>query len=635
MRLLLALLAALVLAPVALAADPLVVTNFDDVTGPRQPPLPGSLRYILEEKAKPHDIITFQTPSEIRVIGPIIVPKKLHDVVIDGASQTGRAAIRSIAAGRYVGGAIGLTVLANRVTVRNMVFNDSALRFGEETGGGKVHDSLFMGARGALLVDKTAGMVVSTNVFEGRSEAMDADLVDGGRIEKNRFAGPLQAEGADRLFIQSNEFTTGRSFLTLDGGGVLGNTFTGGSLILRTIVDNDAIRGVRVASNTATGGGTFGFTAGGGLVVEGNTFTGVQKIELGCIPNPSRGPELRFVNNAVVGGRGVVAGENCRRKSGRIDIASTRIEGTSFAGLSVVAGEVRVRSSTFTGGAGGIVVNRGAEADIRGGQIVGNRGAGVFINRSPRATIVSRVVMGGNAGPGIDRVPVGVSPRAAPGAPTLVYDEKKGKLRGRACPRCLVEIFESEEGAKLGNPGYGEGIRLLGVVKANGLGRFVFPARGDFDCPPSGLVTATATHTLKGTSEFSADEPCACVISSRFGVDASRVPTTGFGNYGIEVFFEPGTVVKAAELTDTATDLRPPDNALGPSFGWDELRVEPPVPGASYAFLVNVGYNAGAPAPATWPLQVWRFRVPYEPPPEAKGACRAVLDFVYLPPPPE
>ena len=631
MRLLVALLAALVLAPAA-AAAPHVVTNFGD--GPGAGP-PGSLRLILTT-AKSGDTITFQSPSVVMVTRPIVVPQGVNDLVINGDVSGARAGIRSLAGGRS---AVGLSVRGNRVTIQNIVFTDASLDVGAGNvpHGNRVLNNVFTGGRAGLSVDESAGTLVQDNVFEGSAaQALDADSTRGVQILHNRFAGSgsaLSAEDAHFLIVERNEFATGKTILVLDGGRLVDNDFTGGSLSLRTIV-GDAIRGVRVADNEATGGGLFGFAADGGLVLTNNTFTGVRRVELGCLPNSSRRPEVRFLGNVVVGGGGVLAGSHCGR-SGRIDIASARVEGTSFPSLVVIGGDVKVRSGTFTGGGGGILVGRGAEADVRGAQIVANRGAGVLIQRSPRSTVVSRVVMGGNAGPGIDRVPVGVSPRAAPGAPTLVYDEKKVKLRGKACPRCLVEIYESEEGAKLGNPGYGEGIRLLGVAKANGLGRFVFPARGDFDCPPSGLVTATATHTLKGTSEFSADEPCGCVVSSRFGVDASRVPTTGFGNYGIEVFFEPGTVVKAAELTDTATDLRPPDNALGPSFNWDELRVEPPIPGASYAFLVNIGYNPGAPAPATWPLQVWRFRVPYEPPPEAKGACRAVLDYVYLPPPPE
>lgn len=631
MRLLLALLAALVLAPAA-AAAPHVVMNFGD--GPGAGP-PGSLRYILTT-AKSGDTITFQSPSVVMVTRPIVVPAGVNDLVINGDVSGAKAAIRSLAGGRS---AVGLSVRGNRVTIQNIVFTDASLDVGAGNvpQGNRVLNNVFTGGRSGLSADESAGTLVQDNVFESSAaQALDADSTRNMKILHNRFAGSGSAIGAEDthfLIVERNEFATGKTLLVMDGGRLVDNDFTGGSLTLRTIV-GDAIRGVRVAGNEATGGGLFGFAADGGLVLEKNTFTGVRRVELGCLPNSSRGPELRFLNNVVVGGGGILAGSHCGR-SGRIDIASARVEGTTFASLVVIGGEVKVRSSTFTGGAGGVLVGRGAEADVRGGQIVANRGAGVLIQRSPRSTTVSRVVMGGNTGPGIDRVPVGVSPRAAPGAPTLVYDEKKGKLRGKACPRCLVEIYESEEGAKTGNPGHGEGIRFLGVVKANGLGRFVYPARGDFDCPASGLVTATATHTLKGTSEFSPDEPCSCVISARFGVDPNQVPTTGFANFGISVFFEPGSIVKAAELTDTATDLRPPDNALGPSFNWQELRNEPFSPGGAYDFFVNVGYNPGAPAPATGPYQVWRYTVPYEPPDSAQGACRAILDFVFLTPPPE
>lgn len=644
MRLLVAVLAALVLAPSAPAAVH-VVTNFGDAapgSGPRDPGPPETLRNILMTKANPGDTITFASPSVVMSNGPIRVPQRLRGLIIDGAAGTGRAAIQTTLGGRGPDGAVGLSVIANRVTIQNLVFNDAALNIQspnviEHPIGIRILNNLFLGQRGALLGGPSIRTLVQGNVFESAaSPVMETNLSRDVQVLGNRFAGSgsfsLQAEGSDRMVIQGNTFQSGTADLLLDGGRVTGNTFQGnGGMLLKTIVDDDAIRRVSVSGNTGQAG-IFGFSAGGGLTVENNTFTGSRGVLLGCVPNATRGPEMRFVKNNVIGGGGMSV--DCRRK-GEVVIASTLVQGATGTSLAVSAGEADVRASSFVGGARGVTVARGAKAEIKGGQITGNNAAGVFVARGARPTTISRVVMGGNAGAGIDKAPAGVSPRAAPGAPTLVYDEKKGKLRGKACPRCLVEIFESEEGAKTGNPNNGEGIKLLGVVRANGLGRFVFPARGQFDCPPSGLVTATATHSVAGTSEFSADEPCSCVISARFGVDAGQVPTTGFANFGISVFFEPGSIVKAAELTDTATDLRPPDNALGPSFNWQEIRNEPFSPGGAYDFFVNVGYNPGAPAPATWPLQVWRYTVPYEPPDSAQGACRAVLDFAFLTPPPE
>jgi hypothetical protein len=637
MRLLVAVLAALVLAPSAPAAVH-VVKNFSDVAGDSNSPgLPGSLRYILMKEAKAGDTITFASPSEVMAIGRIRVPQHLGRLVIDGAAGGGRAAIRFFGADRD---AIALSIMANNVTVQNLVFNDASVDVGAPNvvvhpRGIMILNNLFMGARGALDVGDSVLATVQGNVFQGAAlTALEGNLSRGAKFVGNQFAGSgrfaLAAEPSFFPLIQGNTFVSGQAKLELNGGRVLNNVFTGGSLNLRTSVDRDRIRTVLVADNQITGGGPVGLATEGLATVRNNTFTGTGAVLLRCLPGGPRAPSLRFLGNTLVGGGGIAS--KCPG-NGKVSIGDARVEGASGPGIAFLVGETDVRSSTLTGSGAGAAVARGTDVRILGGMIAANRGTGVLIHRGARPT-VSRVVFGGNGGPGIDKAPAGISPRAAPGAPKLVYDEKKGKLRGKACPRCVVEIYESEEGAKTGNPNHGEGIRLLAVVKANGLGRFVFPARGEFDCPPSGLVTATATHKIAGTSEFSTDEPCSCVISQRFGVDPDDVPPTGFTNFGISVFFEPGTVVKAADLTDTATDLRPPPDALGPSLNWQELRNEPFSPGGAYDFFVNTGYNSGAP-PATGPTQVWRYTVPYEPPDSAQGACRAILDFAYQPPPPE
>jgi hypothetical protein len=320
-----------------------------------------------------------------------------------------------------------------------------------------------------------------------------------------------------------------------------------------------------------------------------------------------------------------------------IEIAGGRVESTAGPSLSVRDGEAEVRSIVLTrAGGAGLVVSPGAKARVVGGRIVGNRRAGVFVNKGAGKTVVSRVAMGSNGGAGIDLAPAGVSPKAGPGAPKVVYDKKKAKLRGTACRGCTVELFESEDGDKIGNKGHGEGIRLIGVVKADGQGRFVFPQKGDLDCPPSGLVTATATHTKTGTSEFSPDVECSCIVSRAFGLDPQSVPQTGFANFGLAVVFEPGTKIGAIELEDTKTDKRPGPNDLGPELAWSELHNESPrTPGRPLFddFFVNVGYRRESTTPATGPVKVWRYRVAYDPPRAAKGRCRAVVEHVNLPPP--
>jgi hypothetical protein len=67
-----------------------------------------------------------------------------------------------------------------------------------------------------------------------------------------------------------------------------------------------------------------------------------------------------------------------------------------------------------------------------------------------------------------------------------------GSINGTACPGCTVEVFYSRYGD-------GEGSSYLGSAVANGVGSFALAV----SLPPYPYLTATATDSSDGTSEFS------------------------------------------------------------------------------------------------------------------------------------
>jgi hypothetical protein len=634
-------LAALLVAPDVAEGATRTVTDFGDAPlgspSSNQGP-PGSLRNIVMKQAQPGDTIVFAHAQKVTLNFSLKIPQRLNGLTIDGSVEGSRAQIGFSGTGPGISVA-GISIVANGVTIQNLVFDDSLLNVSQPNvidrpANIKILNNLFTGARGKLDAGDSRKLLAQDNVFESQAGTMMAGSNSSTlKILDNTFtgAGPFSvlAEGIDNALLEHNTFESGRALLLMDGGRITDNTFSGGSLELKTVFERDVPRGVLMDANTAAGG-VFSLRAGGPLEVAENTFTNPASLIVGCVANGDPKARNLFRQNAVLGGSGPQA--DCPRGD-RVEIAGGQIQNTTTAGVRVTEGRAEIRAATITGSGGaGVVVIKETRAEIKNGTISGNAGAGVLVRPGSLPATVSRVLMGANGGPGIDRGPQGQSPSASPGAPKLIYDRKKVKLRGTTCPNCLVEIFESEEGAKLGNPGHGEGIHLLGVVRANGVGRFVFPAAGDFDCPASGVVTATSTRTAPGTSEFAADEPCSCVVSRAFAIDPESVPMLGFGNFGLEVAFENGSEVGEALLTDEATDEYPTADALGAMLDWEEFTFGPIPPSGDdflMGFKVNVGYNSGT--PASGPDRIWRYKISYDAP-TGKG-CNAVVTAITDPVP--
>jgi hypothetical protein len=422
--------------------------------------------------------------------------------------------------------------------------------------------------------------------------------VRGALVQGVTLVGPRTALEDDmgvRVRVERNTVESGRVVLRSQTATVARNTLMGGTTLDAWIVDegNGSIQG-----NTFHGGRIVA-QAGGRLEVVGNTVSGTWRrgggptgLSIGCATDGAS-PQLDARGNTVTGWRyGVLVA--CAKQKGRVTIGPNVVERNGI-GMVVESGEVRIAGTT---------VRR-------------NAAAGIHVSSSAVRPTITRIAAGGNGGLGIVRV-------FEPRRPKLEYDRKRHKIRGIACRNCLVEVYEAEEGDEPG-----EGLRYLATVRASDSGAFVYPAKGELNCPPTGRITATATDPKqRRTSEFAADAECGCSISSEFQLRGA--PRTGFANYGLTIVFPPGYKLGEVTLTDPATEKLPPGNALGPLLRWQEVQNPAPA-GGEHDFFVHVTYrdpnNPAEPAPVR---KVWHYRVQYDPP---KGtiACRGRLAGIWEP----
>ena len=154
--------------------------------------------------------------------------------------------------------------------------------------------------------------------------------------------------------------------------------------------------------------------------------------------------------------------------------------------------------------------------------------------------------------------------------PEAKYDSKTGKLRGTACAGCRIEVYESEDGSKRGNPKNGEGRKVLGSAA---------PARtaaGSFQLLERSTVRAREADDdgtrEEVTSEFSVDVECGCLLSKNFIVSGAGTPRTGLRSFGLRVQFPKGSKIERATLVDVSTEERPTADALGEWLQWEEVQ---------------------------------------------------------------
>ena len=569
---------------------------------------PGSLRDLVENKAKPGDVIKFDTALRVELRRPLVVRKALTGLVIDGGTATGgKAEIAGVRTSQHA----YIRVDADRVTLRNLKLTNAAVDFAVLGAAGEVEGPLAPQIvdveavidagwvlRPALSFDFarqvriTGGRVSGGIFFTGARGAQ----VTGVALAARRASGLAVSDlNSERLVIRGNMLESGRISLQSQGATVAENTVRAGGTLDVWIVEG----GTGSVERNTLEGGRIVAQAGGAVGVTGNTVTGAWRrgpglpgISVGCATDGDK-PELDVRGNRVTGRRiGMLL--DCRRDAA-ISIGPNTLERNGF-GMLVTAREVKIS---------GVTVRE-------------NAGAGIAVGRGPRATI-TRIAAGGNGGLGIDR------DDAEPRPAKMEYDKKKGRIRGVACRNCVVELYEAEEGDEPG-----EGLRYLATVKAASSGAFVYPTKGKLNCPPTGRITATATDPKqKRTSEFSADVECKCVVSSDFVVRGA--PRTGFANYGLTVAFPPGVKLGEVTLTDATTEKRPGANDLGPLLRWQEFQNVASGSGREHDFFVNVTYrDPNSPAEPAPVRKVWHYTLQYDPP-KGQTACKAVLVAAWEP----
>lgn len=380
-----------------------------------------------------------------------------------------------------------------RVVVdQNTVQRITAQRGNAEITGNTV--SLSPGGRG------TAGIRVITEL---RPLGAGPCLVSGNTV-KGGFIGisVAQQPGADPVVVRGNR---------IEGSSAIGLSVTGAALqVVDNLVEN-AGGGVRTGSGIKLG------VLGSEFHVQGNTVRTSRRGIL--VQTGTAQHRVRLQGNAVTDSP--LRGIEVQKGAGKVDLENNTVRGCYF-GISYFAGR----------------------GEVVGGEVTGSRGAGIFVGPGCRVRI-SRVVLGGNGGVGIDLAPDGVTPNERRKAGNgdldwpedLEFDGSSGKLTGRTIPGGLVEVYGVETGDRTGNPANGEGVQYLGTATADREGRFAWPESGAAQCPPSEKFTLTVTSpgTNPVTSEFSPDVECVRTgFTERVSVSSSGSQTaTGSSSLGL------------------------------------------------------------------------------------------------------
>jgi parallel beta-helix repeat protein len=635
----LAALALLVPAATALPAvrAPIVIANYADDGSP------GTLRHAIESVARPGDTIQFAAAVRLELGTPLVVPRELSGLTIDGATPSGGKV--TLFGARFRTASASLEIDADSVTLRNLTLTNLPVAFRSHVVSGNE-----VGPSGASVIDNEL-------IFEAsypRRSRLDLSFTRGARVEGNKFLrgdGGISLSGTRSTTIAGNTFELETGGLSDDHSRALQverNTLTSGLFLFEsvgaTVARNVVGAKGRIAAADVAGNGfvrvvdnTFevgGLRTGLSVVtahhveVLGNTATGrsgrSNGIYVGC---REQSPGRAIVERNRVEGlrRGLTIA--CSKDEGTFTVGDNIVRRNSDAGIVVRANDVTLTGNTVEGNGTGIRVER--TASIVGGTVRGNRRAGILVEPNAGAKITG-LGAGANGGPGIDLAPAGVTPNATHKSanddipfPEAKYDGKTGRLRGSACPGCRIQVYESEDGSKRGNPKNGEGTKVIGGAQADADGRWVFPAARVLDCPRSGRVTMTATRGGV-TSEFSVDVECGCLLSKNFIVSGAGTPRTGFRSFGLRVTIPKGSKVERATLVDVRTEERPRADALGEMIVWEEVQrdsASSPPGFLTREYLVNVSYRPNETG-FSLSRQLWRFSISYEPP-RNTTACAA------------
>jgi hypothetical protein len=557
--------------------------------------VPNSLRDLVG-KAKPGDTIRFASPLRVELRRPLVLATPRLRIESEGQ----KAEILGVRTGDRA----FIRVTADSVTLANLKLTDVAVSFEGRAPNGPAGARVLdveaslpgkWARRAALAFD----FADDVRIVGGRVQGgIELQSVEGAVVQGVTLAGPGSVLGDDqgrRIRLERNTVESGRVTLRSQGVTVAGNTLKPGTTLDVWVVEG----GSGSVERNVLDGARLVAQAGGRLSVAGNRLAGTWRrgagpagLVLGCASD-GIAPNLEARGNTVTGWR-IGMQVACAKERGRVVLGPNTIERNGI-GLVVQSGDVRVSGTT----------------------VRHNLAAGIHVSSSAARPVLTRLATGGNGGLGIVRV-------FEPRRPKLEYDRKRHRIRGLACPNCVVELYEAEEGDEPG-----EGLRYLATVRAADNGSFVYPAKGELDCPRTGRVTATATDSKqRRTSEFAADAECGCVISADFVVRGA--PPTGFAQFGLTAVFPEGYRVREVTLTDPETEKIPPAGALGPLLQWEEVQNPARAAGAEHDFFVRVTYRDPTGPVAAPVRKIWHYRVQYDPP-RGQTACRGRLVAIWEP----
>ena len=522
------------------------VTNFGDDVGH---PAPGSLRWIVSTLG-PDQRVTFCSTTPIDLAGPLSIPSTASGGSIEGgsiATRPGASALLRIRASGFR--IVGTTVLDVPVEADAADIKLTGDRFDVESGSdrfavnavnepglviggeGSQHDTIVSKAPVAIAAQGSDSLTIVGDAITTGGGGRIAILANGGRavvIQGNHADGSIQAQPASGR-IDGNVLTGPAKILVQPNEEGLA-----GSLELaRNVLTGAAIEvtraAVTVAGNRLLGGGGLSVNCGAPdapdaspVRIDGNTLERAAK---GILYFCARPVPATVSGNTVSGGEGY----GLIVKSSDAAISDNRVESNAGPGVDLgcvqgATGAIAATGNRVTGNSLGITYFCSAPAttlSLEGNVITGNGGTGIGILRAAGATSVSRGVVSDNHGTGIlagsaahveiSRVRMGGN--TGPGIASPGVGEPTGKysghaVHGHACPGCLVQAFGREDGARLGNPGNGEGVDYHGEVTAGADGTFVYPA----SCELALRLTFTATRDPgkpdADTSGFSHDLKC-------------------------------------------------------------------------------------------------------------------------------
>ena len=549
---------ALAVCPAAQAACNPAMGSTYNVTDPGDAdvggqPAPGTLRYVVKN-ASPGSAIGFCENFLIQLNGPLKIPEGKAGLQLLGPSTIAEAAPHNAF----------LEVGAPNVTLRGLSFTNVNI-----TATRDAHGLAILGNQISVLNPQRDGKGSAIDL-EGRPSAPLRGIQIGSKAEPNTIVSSQKAgiaseetrglqivgnaidasagnfatddEGSSKLLIESNT-VSGVISGDIETGRIAKNSVTSKPVLgIRMVAKLDRYGRVTIEDNTVSGGGNIRLERD--LVeVVGNKVTGARQPGILARCNAESGNPVgptRIADNVLEGNEfGLLF--DCPRNAARGTIEGNRVTGNRKAGLAAKGTDLKVTGNTAEANrAQGLVINAPwgdvalsgnkvtdnrdigvqfrsrSRAVMTGGQVSGNGKAGTRVDNAARVRI-SKVEFGGNAGPGIDLLPVGVTPN---GSKKLSnenidwpsYKFSSGKLKGRACPRCIVEAFAREDGNRSGNPRNGEGVRFIASVAAKANGSFTYPASGRLSCADAKKLTFTATDRRGDsdvTSEFSEDPKCA------------------------------------------------------------------------------------------------------------------------------